>query len=106
MEDLVIRIPATYVNDVLTIKALKLSATGWPKEEAFKTILKESPEFYAMLENGELKDEGKYLGLYIPYSDKLMKKILELEPLPKDKKKKESSNIKSATAEEIVKYGY
>lgn len=106
MEDLVIRIPATYVNDVLTIKSLKLSATGWPKEEAFKTILKETPEYYTMLVKGELKEENKYLGLYVPYNDKLMKTILEIEPLPKDKKKKESSNIKSATPEETVKYGY
>lgn len=109
MKDIVVRIPVTYVNDVLKIKALRLSGTGWPKEEAFKNILKETPEHYAMLYAGEIKEEGKYIGLYLPYSDKLLKLIYENELLPKDKekaKKKESSNLKSANAEEVVKYGY
>ena len=109
MKNIVVRIPVTYVNDVLTIKALRLSGTGWPKEEAFKNIIKETPEHYAILCEGEIKEEGKYMGLYLPHSDKLLKLIYEVEFLPKDKekaKKRESSNLKSASAEEVVKYGY
>lgn len=104
---LIIRIPYTYIDDVMTIKGLQLSATGWPVEEAYIAITKQCKEFYAVLSKGELKQEGKYEFIDLPYNEKLYNRILELEPLPLDAKiKKSSSKIKSASSEETLKYGY
>jgi hypothetical protein len=105
--NLIIRIPYTYIDDTLNIKCLQLSGTGWPAEEAYKTIIKQCKEFYSVLSKGKLKQEGKYEFIDLPYNEKLYSRILELEPLPLEAKvKKNSKKIKSASSEEIINYGY
>ncbi len=104
---LIVRIPYTYIDDVMTIKGLQLSGTGWPVEEAYKAITKQCREFHSVLSKGELKQEGKYEFVDLPYNEKLYNRILELEPMPSEAKVKNNSNkVKSASNEEIIKYGY
>lgn len=101
------RIPATYENETLTIKALGLTHTAYPMEEAYMALAKNTPEHYAALALGTIKEEGRFIGITIPFNEKLYNKILEIEPLPVDKKRiKVDSHLHTASAEEVIKHGY
>lgn len=105
---LYIQIPASYEDNTLTIKALNLSAPGWPAEEAYLNIAKNSPDLYSGLILGKLvKKDDKHF-IVLPYNDKVYSRILELEPLPEDaeKKRKKQSHLLDLSPEDLIKYGY
>lgn len=109
---MILRIPVTYEQDELIINCLNLKGTGTSIEEAYDSLLQNSPEFYAALKNGEVKSDthtGKMF-IYVNYTQKLYDRITDLEPVGKDKepkqKKDNKAGLKQADSEEIIKYGY
>lgn len=108
MSKLILKIPATYEEETLTIKCLQLSASGLTVEDAYKDLIKSSKELYASLKPGKVKLEGEQYYIIVPHDEKVYNKILDLEPLPDEaeRRRRQNSHLKEASPEDVIKYGY
>lgn len=101
---LYIQIPCTYKNNLLHIKALKLSGAGDTIELALAAAIKNTA-LYTSLNKAKFEYNKNNLALVAFFSDILMKEITRIEPYPEDKAKAKGF-VTTPTAEELVQYGY
>lgn len=99
------QIPYTVKDDEIVLKSLNISTIYTDKQHAEIDLTNQLNDKKIKVNWTELNEEDNVL--LIPYHEKLLTLILELEPINRNESKKSfNGKLLTPTAEEVLNYGY